>query len=69
MADKPSPSPEQDGSIWGDLARMEAEVVDPEEEKTAHYDYNAVRDKLKALDPEALAAAEAMFDEEDGRLS
>ena len=30
---------------------MEAEVVDPEEEKTAHYDYNAVRDKLKALDP------------------
>lgn len=44
---------------------MEAEVVDPEEEKTAHYDYNAVRDKLKALDPEALAAAEAMFDDED----
>ncbi|HHH28201.1 MAG TPA: hypothetical protein ENK57_07630 [Polyangiaceae bacterium] len=65
MADKPSPSPNQDGSIWGDLARMEAEVVDPEEEKTAHYDYNAIREKLKALDPEALAAAEAMFDEDE----
>lgn len=59
------PSSDSDGSIWDDLARMEAEVVDPEEEATAHYDYNAVRERLKQLDPEALAAAEAMFDEDD----
>jgi hypothetical protein len=56
--------PEQDDSMWRDLARMEAEVVDPEEAQTAHFDYNQVRAQIEALNPQALQAADAMFGDE-----
>ena len=43
----------KDSSIWGDLARMEAEVVDPEERATEHYNYVALKEKLRQIDPSA----------------
>ncbi|MEZ4438484.1 MAG: hypothetical protein R3B72_05320 [Polyangiaceae bacterium] len=45
-----------DGSMWRDLARMEAEVVDPDEDKTSHFNYEDIREQVMALDPQAGAS-------------
>ena len=46
--DKPKPRSKAE-SLWGEIARMEAEVHDPEESETAVYDVRDLRKEVAAL--------------------
>lgn len=48
MSDELKPSGKGD-SLWGEVARMEAEVVDPEEDATSVYDMAVLREEAAAI--------------------
>lgn len=61
MSDKPKPRESQE-SLWGDIARMEAEVYDPEEIATSVYDISDVEGMR-----EQIARAKAARDAQKAR--